>query len=123
MGVNLTTAVRRLETLISADPSGPIAYALRMRLGRTVRELQIALEPRSNPTEVDARIVSLVDRLAVDSRTIMQPSSPFDGVWQVRWSAVRETATTLLGLLRIEGSVRDPANGAHTAGGVAATGS
>jgi len=75
--------VRRIDQVLELRASPEVAYPLRARLARAMNEAAHLLgadDPRNNKALVLAQLAT----------RIMQPSEPFDGVWQHEWSRAIE---------------------------------
>ena len=91
--------LRRIEELLRDRLSPAVAYPLRARLGRVVNEADRWIAGTTEPIEA----VSLLARQMRDmSARLMQPSEPFDGIWQEKWVEVRESAERLQKLVEQE---------------------
>lgn len=76
--------LRRIEQVLELEASPEVAYPLRARLARAMNEAANYLRGEG----CDPRIVASLTQRAM---RIMQPSEPFDGVWQGEWaSATRD---------------------------------
>jgi hypothetical protein len=75
--------VRRIDQVLEMRASPEVAYPLRARLARAMSEAAHLLRAE-NPHNTKASV------LAQHANRIMQPSEPFDGVWQQEWSRAIE---------------------------------
>lgn len=75
--------VRRIDQVLEMRASPDVAYPLRARLARAMSEAAHLLQAE-DPHNPKASV------LALHASRIMQPSEPFDGVWQQEWSRAIE---------------------------------
>lgn len=91
--------LRRIDDLLFDGFSPEVAYPLRARLGRVVNEADRWL---AGAVEPSTAIRNLVRQMRDVSARLMQPSEPFDGIWQEKWLEVRERAESLRRLVQLE---------------------
>lgn len=75
--------IRRIDQVLELEASPEVAYPLRARLARAMTEtakLLRSVDPHNDSSSA----------LAQRASRIMQPSEPFDGVWQQEWSRAVE---------------------------------
>lgn len=75
--------VRRIDQVLEMRASPEVAYPLRARLARAMNEAAHLLR-------ADGAHNHKASVLAQHASRIMQPSEPFDGVWQQEWSRAIE---------------------------------
>jgi hypothetical protein len=97
MSIRRDRALRRIDAILAGDLRPETAYPLRARLGRAVLAAADWLHDERHLLDhaTAARADALVQNLKSTSRRIMQPSEPFDSVWQDQWAEVLGTLTTL----------------------------
>ncbi|MEV4261647.1 hypothetical protein [Kribbella sp. NPDC049584] len=97
MSIRRARALRRIDTILTADLRPEAAYPLRARLGRaSLAAAEWLDEERRTLSAGDAAaIAAMIRTLKSTSRRIMQPSEPFDSVWQAQWHEVLELLTDL----------------------------
>jgi hypothetical protein len=90
--------IRRIDNLINADITPATAYPLRARLARIVAEADRLMRTDEIST-LPVDFISIVRRLRTISDQLMQPSEPFDGLWQAGWREVQLNVICLKSLL------------------------
>lgn len=75
--------VRRIDQVLEMRATPEVAYPLRARLARAMNEAAQLLRGE-DPQDTNALA------LAQHASRIMQPSEPFDGVWQQEWNRAIE---------------------------------
>lgn len=88
--------VRRIDQVLEMRASPEVAYPLRARLARAMSEAAHLLRTE-DPHNDRASL------LAQHANRIMQPSEPFDGVWQQEWSRAIEELQELRGIIVRDG--------------------
>jgi hypothetical protein len=97
MSIRRARALRRIDAILTAELRPEAAYPLRARLGRASLAAADWLdeERRTLSPDAAAAIAADISTLKSTSRRIMQPSEPFDSVWQAQWHEVLELLTVL----------------------------
>lgn len=75
--------VRRIDQVLEMRASPEVAYPLRARLARAMTEAAKFLRSVDPHSDISTALAQRASR-------IMQPSEPFDGVWQHEWSRAVE---------------------------------
>lgn len=84
--------LRRIDQVLELEASPEVAYPLRARLGRALNEAAELLATSTFHAD-------LARSLRARAGRIMQPSEPFDGVWQGEWSHAMEELRALRNLV------------------------
>lgn len=95
MKSSIDHALRRIDRVLASDFAPESAYPLRARLGRAT----LSASRAATTLAESAQARSLINRLEVATKHVMQPSEPFDAHWREQWAEVLQDLLALRALL------------------------